>query len=160
MLGLLQVTSLTLPITSPFNDGAVQVHHRRARVSFDQIEITAKEMMISGNGHLDFDTGRVGLSFTSQSNSTWLKVPVVNDLLQGTHNELLTESTCARGTIQQPQVSGSSMNTFATTVDEIFKGGSPPADLPPVKKAKPPTPQKTTRIIPGRNQTGFGETIA
>ena len=143
VLGLLQVTSLTLPITSPFNDGACKYTIDGTRVSFDQIELRAKEMMISGNGHLDFDTGRVGLSFTSQSNSTWLKVPVVNDLLQGARNELLTIHV--RGTIQQPQVSGSSMNTFATTVDEIFKGGSPPADLPPVKKPKPTDAAKRRR---------------
>jgi hypothetical protein len=76
------------------------------------------------------------MSFTSQSTNNWLKVPVVNDLLQGARNELLTIHV--RGTIQQPQVSGSSMNTFMTTVDEIIKGGKPPPDLPPVKKPKKP----------------------
>jgi hypothetical protein len=58
----------------------------------------------------------------------------VNDLLQGARNELLTIHV--RGSIQQPKVSGSSMNTFMTTVDEVFKGGNPPPDLPPANKPK------------------------
>ncbi|HEX3355766.1 MAG TPA: AsmA-like C-terminal region-containing protein, partial [Tepidisphaeraceae bacterium] len=134
ILGLLQVTSLSLPITSPFNEGTCKYTIDGMRVTFESIELRAKEMMVSGNGHLDFDTGRVGLSFTSQSDISWLKVPVVNDLLQGARNELLRIHV--RGTIQEPQVSTSSMNTFVTTVDEIFKGGNPPPDLPPVKKPK------------------------
>jgi len=46
-------------------------------VNFESIELRAKEMMVSGNGHLDFNTGRVGMSFTTQSTNNWLKVPVV-----------------------------------------------------------------------------------
>jgi hypothetical protein len=136
VLGLLQITSLSMPITSPFNEGTCKYTIDGSRVAFESIELRAKDMMVSGNGHLDFNTGRVGMSFTSQSTNNWLKVPVVNDLLQGARNELLTIHV--RGTIQQPQVSGSSMNTFMTTVDEIIKGGKPPPDLPPVKKPKKP----------------------
>ena len=136
VLGLLQITSLALPITSPFNDATCKYSIDGTRVTFETIELRAKEMMVSGTGHLDFDTGRVGMSFTSKSTTTWLKVPVVNDLLQTARNELLTIHV--RGTIQQPQVSGTSMNTLMTTVDEVFKGGNPPPDLPPVKKKLPP----------------------
>jgi hypothetical protein len=92
-------------------------------------------MTMSGNGHLDFNTSRVTMSFRTQS-ASWLKLPVVNDLLQGARNELLQFHV--RGTIQEPEVTGSSMNTFMTTVDEVLKGGNPPPDLPPVKKPKKP----------------------
>jgi hypothetical protein len=135
ILGLLQITSLSLPITSPFDEGTCKYSIDGTRVTFESIELRAKEMMISGNGHLDFDTGRVGMSFTSKNTSNWLKVPVVNDLLQSARNELLTIHV--RGTIKEPQVSGAPMNTLSTTVDEIFKGGNPPPDLPPVKKRPP-----------------------
>ena len=142
LLGLLQVTSLSLPITTPFEEGACKYSIDGSRVTFETIELRAKEMMVSGTGHLDFDTGRVGMSFTSKSTTNWLRVPVVTDLLQGARNELLTIHV--RGTIQQPEVSGTSMNTFSTTVDEIIKGGNAPPDLPPVKHHAPPAakPQK------------------
>jgi hypothetical protein len=136
LLGLLQVTSLSLPITSPFDEGACKYSIDGSRVTFETIDLRAKEMMVSGTGHLDFDTGRVGMTFTSKSTTNWLKVPVVTDLLQTARNELLTIHV--RGTIQQPQVSGTSMNTLTTTVDEIFKGGNPPPDLAPVKHHTPP----------------------
>jgi hypothetical protein len=133
VMGLLQITTLSLPITSPFSEGTCKYSVDGTRVTFETIELRAKEMMMSGNGHLDFNTGRVALSFSTQSKS-WLKLPVVNDLLQGARNELL--QIHVRGTIQEPKVSTSSMGTLTTTVDEVFKGGNPPPDLPPVKKPK------------------------
>jgi bisphosphoglycerate-independent phosphoglycerate mutase (AlkP superfamily) len=35
-------------------------------VTFETIELRAKEMTMSGNGHLDFNTGRVGMSFVER----------------------------------------------------------------------------------------------
>jgi hypothetical protein len=133
VMGLLQITTLSLPITSPFNEGTCKYSVDGTRVTFETIELRAKEMTMSGNGHLDYNTGRVALSFSTQSKS-WLKLPVVNDLLQGARNELL--QIHVRGTIQEPKVSTTSMGTFSTTVDEVIKGGNPPPDLPPVKKSK------------------------
>lgn len=119
MLGLLQVTNLALPIATPFNEGTCRYSIDGNRLTFESIELRAKDMMMQGQGHLDFDEMKVRLSFVTES-TTWLKIPVVGDLIQGARNELLQIQV--RGTIEKPKVSASSMNTLTTTVDEVFRG--------------------------------------
>lgn len=119
LLGLLQVTNLALPITSPFSEATCRYSIDGSKLTFESIELRAKEMMMQGNGYLDFDKMQVRLSFVTESTS-WLKVPVVGDLIQGARNELLQIQV--KGSIEQPKVSASSMNTLTTTVDEVMKG--------------------------------------
>lgn len=119
MLGLLQVTNLALPITSPFSEATCRYSVDGNRVTFESIELRAKEMMMQGSGNLDFDKMKVRLSFVTES-INWLKVPFVGDLIQGARNELLQIQV--RGSIEKPKVSASSMNTLTTTVDEVFRG--------------------------------------
>ena len=54
--GLLQITNLALPITSPFNEGTARYSVDGNRVTFESIELRAKDMMMQANGHLDFGT--------------------------------------------------------------------------------------------------------
>ena len=68
---------------------------------------------------LSFDSRQVRMTFTTDS-ATWSKVPIVGDLLQGARTELLQIQV--RGTLQDPKVSASAMNTFTTTIDEVFRG--------------------------------------
>src|SRR5437763_1802415 len=135
VLGLLQITNLALPITSPFSEATCRYTVDGGRVTFETIELRAKQMLMQGSGHLDFDTKRVRMTFVTQ-NDTWPKLPVIGDLLQGARNELL--QIHVRGTITEPQVSASAMNTLTTTIDEVFRGANPPpeAAAPKVKKTK------------------------
>jgi hypothetical protein len=55
-------------------------------------------------------------------NPSWPKLPFVDDFLRGAQHELL--QIHVNGTLQEPKVSASSMNTLTTTVDEVFKGDS------------------------------------
>jgi hypothetical protein len=119
ILGLLQITNLSLPITSPFNEGNCRYSVDGQRVTFESIELRAKEMMMQGNGHLDFGTKQVKMTFVTDS-TTWPKLPIVGDLLEGARHELL--QIHVKGTLEEPKVSASMMNTFTTTVDEVFRG--------------------------------------
>jgi hypothetical protein len=58
------------------------------------------------------------MTFTTD-NPNWPKVPIFSELLTGAKHELLQIKV--NGTVQEPRVSGSMMNTFTTTVDEVFK---------------------------------------
>ena len=65
---------------------AVQRGHRRYivdgnRVTFETIELRAKDMLMQGSGHLDFGTKQVRLTFVTD-NTTWPKLPIIGDLLQ------------------------------------------------------------------------------
>jgi hypothetical protein len=119
VLGLLQITNLALPITSPFNEGTCRYSVDGQRVTFESIELRAKEMMMQGTGHLDFGTKQVKMTFVTDS-TNWPKIPIVGDLLQGARHELL--QIHVKGTLEEPKVSASMMNTFTTTVDEVLRG--------------------------------------
>jgi hypothetical protein len=120
VLGLLQITNLSLPITSPFTQASVKYSINGNRVAFEQIELRSKEMLMSGDGSLDFDTKQVQMKFVTDA-VAWLKLPFIGDLLEQARHELLQIQV--RGTLQEPKVSAHSMNTLTTTVDEVFKPG-------------------------------------
>jgi hypothetical protein len=119
VLGLLQVTNLSLPLSSPFNEGSARYNVVGQKVMFESIEVRAKDLLISGSGQLDFGTKKVNLTFTTD-NPNWPKVPILGDLVQTAKQELL--QIHVKGTLQEPKVSASAMNTFTTTVDEVLKG--------------------------------------
>ena len=120
VLGLLQITNLSLPISSPFSEGTARYTLDGPKLTFEQIELRASNMIMQGSGSLNFDTKKVNMTFTTD-NPNWPKVPVFSDLLNGARHELLQIKV--NGTVQEPKVSGAMMNTFTTTVDEVFRAG-------------------------------------
>lgn len=119
ILGLLQITNLALPITSPFNEGTARYIVDGNRVTFESIELRAKDMLMQGSGHLDFGTKQVRLTFVTD-NTTWPKLPIIGEFLQGARHELL--QIYVKGTLQEPKVSAGAFGTFTTTIDEVLRG--------------------------------------
>jgi hypothetical protein len=76
-------------------------------------------MTMSGNGYLDFGTKQVRMNL-STDNPGGFKIPFIHDLWQGARQELL--KITVRGTVQDPKVEPTSMGTFTTTIDEVFRG--------------------------------------
>lgn len=123
MLGLLQITNLGLPISSPFNEANARYSVDGPKITFETIELRANNMIMQGSGWLNFDNKQVRMTFTTD-NPNWPKLPIVSDLLNGAKHELLQIHVA--GTVQEPKVSGSMMNTLTTTVDQVFKAGDAP----------------------------------
>jgi hypothetical protein len=121
VLGLLQVTNLALPISSPFNEATAVYNLDGNRVVFEQIKLSARNMLMEGAGSLDFGTKKVDLSFTTDNPSGLMQLPFLKELWSGARNEMLRIRV--KGTIQEPEVSAQSMGTFWTTVDEVLNGG-------------------------------------
>ncbi len=119
LLGLMEVTNLSLPTSSPFSEGTARYLVEGQRVTFEQIQMRSVSMVMSGNGWLDFDTKKVRMNFTTE-NPQIPKLPIINDLVAGAREELLQIQV--RGTVQNPKVSTSSLHTFTTTVDEVLTG--------------------------------------
>jgi hypothetical protein len=119
VLGLLEVTNLSLPTTSPFNEGTARYLVEGNRVTFEQLQMRSNAMVMSGNGWLDFGSKQVRMNFTTE-NPNIPQLPLVHDLWQGAKQELLQIQV--RGTVQSPKVSAASMHTFTTTVDEVLNG--------------------------------------
>jgi hypothetical protein len=120
MLGLMQITNLSLPISKPFSEGNARYSVEGQKITFEQIELRASSMIMQGSGSMNFDTKKVKMTFVTD-NPNWPKLPLVNDLIQGAKHELL--QIHVSGTIEQPKVTGSLMSTFQTTVDEVLRGG-------------------------------------
>jgi hypothetical protein len=119
VLGLLQVTNLSLPLSSPFNEGTARYSVNGGRVNFEQIELRSATMLMQGSGRLDYDTRKVRLTFVTDSPAS-LKLPFVHGFLQGVRQELL--QIHIHGSIEEPKVGARSFNTFTTTVDEVLRG--------------------------------------
>ena len=119
VLGLLQVTNLALPTNSPFQKGTARYSVQGNRVTLEQIQLGGRDMSLQGSGHLDFATKKVDLTFTTDSDK-WLNVPVVGPMWNKAENELMRIHV--RGTLKALKVSASSLDTFTTTVDQVFKG--------------------------------------
>jgi len=117
VLGLLQVTNLTLPISSPFNEAAARYTVEGEKISFDQIELRASNMLMSGSGWLDFASKKVKMTFVTDNPNAW-RIPFISDILRGARQEFM--QIHVTGSVQEPKVSGAMMNTFTTTVDEVF----------------------------------------
>jgi hypothetical protein len=123
VLGLLQITNLSLPITSPFKEASARYSMDGRRVTFEQIELRSNNMLMQGDGAMDFGTRQVRMSFVTDS-TTWPKLPIIEDILQGARHELL--QIRVRGRLDEPKVSARSMNTLSTTVDEVLRGDEKP----------------------------------
>jgi hypothetical protein len=119
VLGLLEVTDLSLPTSSPFNQATARYVVDGRRVTFEQLQMRGENLVMGGNGWLDFGSKRVRMNFTTD-NPHMAGLPVLHDLWQGAKQELLQIQV--RGTVQDPQVSAASLHTFTTTVDEVFSG--------------------------------------
>jgi hypothetical protein len=119
MLGLLQVTNLSLPIGQPFTRATARYNVEGMRINFEQLELRAETMMMSGTGYLDFGTRQVRLNLTTD-NPAGFKIPFITDLWKGARQELF--KITVQGTVQDPKVQPTSMGVITTTIDQVFKG--------------------------------------
>ena len=120
VLGLLQVTNLALPVAQPFNVAEVQFDIGGPLLRFEKFEARADalagtgEMKLSGRGTLNYETGRILMTFDT-SNRGWDAIPLVGDLVGLARNELVGVEVT--GTLTEPQVSGRSLPTVLGTFD-------------------------------------------
>jgi len=119
LLGVLQVTNLSMPVGGPFTKGTARYTVEGTRINFEQMDLRSDTMSMGGTGYLDFATKQVRMTLTTD-NPAGLKVPFIHELWQGARQELLRINV--RGTVQDPKVETSSMATFTTTIDQVFKG--------------------------------------
>jgi hypothetical protein len=119
VLGLLQITNLSLPINSPFNEGSSRYTVEGETVTFDSLELRSRDMLMSGSGQLNFASKKVAMSFTTD-NPNWPKVPIIGDIVQTAKHELL--QIHVRGSFEDATLAGAPANTVTTTVDEVQRG--------------------------------------
>ena len=67
VLGMMQITNLSLPISSPFNSGIARYSLEGQKVSFEKIELRSDNMLMSGDGKLDFGTKQVRMNFATDN---------------------------------------------------------------------------------------------
>ena len=119
ILGLLQVTNLSLPISAPFEDAFARYSVEGQLVSLEEIHLSNKTMEMEGHGHIDFASKQVEMSFATQ-HPNWLSFPLLGAFWNTAQSELLRIHVT--GSIESPKVSASSLDTVTTTVDHVFHG--------------------------------------
>jgi hypothetical protein len=119
MLGLMQITNLALPTTSPFNQISTRYTLEGQKVELEDISLRSNDVSMNGSGEMDFAKRQVSL-WLATNNPTLVALPVIGPLLSGANQELLRVHI--KGTIEQPKVSASTFDTVTTTVDQVFKG--------------------------------------
>jgi hypothetical protein len=119
VLGLLQITNLSLPITAPFSQGEARYTVDGQMLTVESLALRSRDMVMNGSGQLDFAKKKVAMSFTTD-NPNWPKLPIVGDIIHTAKNELL--QIHIKGTLQDPKVSASTASTVTTTVDEVLRG--------------------------------------
>src|SRR5206468_1556283 len=97
MLGMMQVTNLSLPISTPFSSGTARYSVDGEKVMFERIELRSNNMLMSGDGSLDFETRKVNMQFVTDNPGAF-KIPFLNDLWRGAQQELLRIHV--KGTVQ------------------------------------------------------------
>ena len=120
LLGLPHITSLALPITSPYNEATARYDLDGQRVLLRKIELRSGSMLMQGNGQIDYATMKMRMNFTTESAAGW-KIPLLEPFLKPARDELLQIQVT--GTVQAPKVSASSFQTFTTVIDAVLKGG-------------------------------------
>ena len=118
VLGLLEVTNLSLPLARPFREATASFAIDGPRVVFEQIRVAAADMEMTGEGRLDFDSQQVDLTFTTRSRNI-ASIPLIGDIVGMARDELLRLRI--RGTLKEPEVSAGTLPTFTSTVDEVFR---------------------------------------
>jgi hypothetical protein len=93
------------------------------RVTFEQIELRANNLLMQGDGALDFGSKQVRMSFVTDS-ATWPRVPLIGDILDTARRDFF--QIHVRGSLEEPKVSARAMNTLTTTVDEVLRGDDRP----------------------------------
>ena len=119
VLGLLQITNLSLPITSPFSEGSARYTVDGETVTFDSLELRSRDMLMSGSGQLNFASKKVAMSFTTD-NPNWPKVPIIGDIVQTAKHELL--QIHVRGSFADTAAASTPAGTVNTTIDEVQRG--------------------------------------
>ncbi len=118
VMGLLQITNLSLPIGSPFHEATTRYNIEGQKLTFEKIELRARNMLMEGSGSLDYGKRSVRLTFTTD-NPNWPRLPFISDIR---HEMLQIHVT---GSVQEPKVSANMFNTLSTTVDEVTHASTP-----------------------------------
>jgi hypothetical protein len=118
VMGLLQITNLALPVNQPVNEATARYSVDGQRINFDAIELRSPSLLMKGDGHLDYDTRQVAMTFTTD-NPNAIRIPFISELWRNAQQELFKIEV--RGTVQDPKVTNAALNTVTTTVDEVFK---------------------------------------
>lgn len=96
-LRLIEVSNLQLPLGSSLDFARAKFYLDGPTVAFDELTATSSSVTLSGYGTLNIPTQALDLRFNSTSARP---IPVVNWLLEGVRNELVT--TEVKGTLDNP----------------------------------------------------------
>jgi hypothetical protein len=121
LLGLMQITNLSLPVGQPFNEASAQYSVEGNHVTFEKIELRSDTMAMMGSGQLDFATKKVHLTFVVD-NPNAIRLPFLTDLFNGFKQELF--QIHINGSITPATNATEASGAYQTTVDKVYRGAT------------------------------------
>lgn len=117
LLGISQITNLSLPLNEPFTEGTARYAVQGQNVVFDSIALKASNMEMTGTGQMDFASKKFDLLFTT-NNPKWPKIPLINDFVVAAERQFL--QIRVSGTISEPKVSAGILSAVPTTIERVM----------------------------------------
>jgi AsmA-like C-terminal region len=116
-MGLLQITTLRLPISSAFDHARITYNLNGNIVTFNSIELNSPGVDLTGGGTVDLGSRQLSLNMFTQTPSG-LDIPVLGDVLNVFQQQLL--ELRIRGTIDDPAIVPIPLHILTWPVDWMF----------------------------------------
>lgn len=120
-MNLLHISHLTLPGDNRFDRAAVGYYIRDNQVTFERIELAAPSVLLAGDGTMEYSTGAVDLTLTSD-NPGGLKLGPVGQMIKGLRDQLITIRVT--GTLDRPDVRVRQFDGITRAWRDVFGGSS------------------------------------
>ena len=82
LLGLLQITNLSLPINEPFTRGQASYSIAGEKLAIESLELSSASLNMNGTGMIDFAAKTVSMTLHADA-SAWAKIPLLGDVISG-----------------------------------------------------------------------------
>jgi hypothetical protein len=127
-MGLMQIVTLRLPVSSSFQQAAMSYYLRNDEVTFDKILLESAGINVAGLGTVSLADRSLNMSFVTASPHE-LYIPFISDVIRETRNELLQLSVT--GPLDKPTVTPVPLSAISNVLRLL---------LPPPRTQPPHTP--------------------
>ncbi len=94
----LQLSALTLPVATSFEDAELLFHVKGSKVVFEKMQLESPMMSMNGTGHVEIPSGKIDLRFKTASK---VRAPLLSDIWEGIRDGFF--SIHVTGTMDAPE---------------------------------------------------------
>jgi hypothetical protein len=116
-MGLLQIATLRLPMSSAFNSANVTYYLRNNEITFEKILLESPGVNLAGEGTMALNNQALKLRFVTESPNDW-NLPGIGLIMRGMRNQLLQVEVT--GTAQAPEVRAVPLDVISRSLELLL----------------------------------------